>query len=285
MLHDVVIIGSGLFGSIIGANLRKNGRNVLFVDAQHPEAGSKAAACLMKPSWLSSSMSNEMIDCSMEVLNDLYGVEEIKFDVAKILPTTVNWVNPAKILKEKPLVGKVSSLVKTTDGYLLKFETPIVNYFETIEAKKIIIAAGVWTPEIIPLKDEMRGLAGVAFVWKNLTIEKPFISPWAPYKQLVAFNRGDGLWMGDGSSILRKNWTSETTKISFLRCAEKIGRVGYGDTTRGLATTLFGIRPYTKGRAFYLHEPLPNVWVATGGAKNGTAAAGWCAYQIERGTR
>lgn len=284
MMHDVVVIGAGLFGSIIGTNLRKNGRKVLFIDAKHPEAGSKAAACLMKPSWL-SSMSTEMIDKSLETLDTLYGVEQIEFDVAKLLPATVNWVNPSKILKKDFLIGKVTQLVEIQGGYELKFEKPIVDYFEKVQAKIVIVAAGFWTPEILPLVGEMRGQAGVAFVWKNLTIEKPFISPWAPYKQLVAFNRGDGLWIGDGTSILRKNWTPETTQLSYLRCARNIGRLGYGDESRGLVKTLFGVRPYIKDRAFYLHQPLTNVWVATGGAKNGTVAAGWCAYEIERLTR
>lgn len=283
MLHDVAIIGSGLFGSIIGANLRKNGRSVVFIDANYKEAGSKAAACLMRPSWL-NSMKGEVLDRSMETLDSLYGMQQIDFDVAKVLPVKVNWIPPKKILVEKPLIGKVGSLVKTDEGYLLKLSTPVVGYFEKIEARTVIIAAGIWTPQLIPM-DEMKAQAGVAFVWRDMTIQKPFITPWAPYKQLVGFNRGDGLWMGDGTSILWRNWSQETTKLSYLRCAKAIGRVGLGDSGRGRVDTFFGIRPYAQRPVCYLENPLPNVWVATGGAKNGTAAAGWCAYEIERRTK
>jgi glycine/D-amino acid oxidase-like deaminating enzyme len=44
---------------------------------------------------------------------------------------------------------------------------------------------------------------------------------------------------------------------------------------------LTGLRPYVPGaKPCVLAEPHPGLWVVTGGAKNGTAAAGWAARKL-----
>jgi hypothetical protein len=122
---------------------------------------------------------------------------------------------------------------------------------------------------------------GAAFLWSDYDgPTEPAIRPWAPYKQLVRFNRGDGIWCGDGSAIIPENWTLERQLQSRKRCAEFVGK---SETSSKL---LVGIRPYIKlqKKAPCLVERLnKGIWVATGGAKNGTMSAAWAAREIEAG--
>lgn len=264
-MKDVAIIGGGLFGSIIAQALAYNHGVTVYDDAR-AEAGSKPAACLMKPGWF-SALGKKVYDPSLDLLSEIYGVREIRF---KAGPTSVSvfWVPPAKILDRRAYTvnASIRGIKKTSTGFDLYNKTEVIG-----EARKVVVAAGIWTQLLVP-EIEQRSQAGMAFLWPEQRIEEPFIKVWAPYKQVVAFNRGDGLWVGDGNAILRSNWTETHAKQSAARC-----KYGVGEPKR-----LFGIRPYHKDRPCLLREVRPGLWVASGGAKNGTLAAGWCASQLRK---
>jgi glycine/D-amino acid oxidase-like deaminating enzyme len=262
---DTIVIGAGLFGSIIAKSLRKAGKSVLTFDASFAEAGSAPAAGLMRPTWF-SGLGKAVYDPALQLIDNLYGLETIKFETMGKLPVNVHWCAPSKILQAPDIRAKVklrpsSRCVSTSEG----------DFF----AKQIIVAAGVWTPLLIPGL-EVGGLAGAAYLWPEQKIDKPFIKVWAPYKQMVAFNRGDGLWVGDGLAIMRSNWCARYNDATLARCARAVGST---ETPK----RLFGIRPYVKGVSpCLLKEVTPGVWAATGGAKNGTVAAAWCAYKLSQ---
>lgn len=271
MQLDAIVIGGGLFGSIIAQELRSQGRVVTIIDSEREGAGSKPAACLMKPSWF-GSLGKDVSEASLQLLDRHYGVHDIPF---KVGPghATVHWCDPADILKGHDIddhVERVAPIhgggarVRTVDG-------------QELHAKLVVVAAGVWSSELVHVEGGLKGLAGMAFVWPKQHLQKPFIAPWAPYRQIVAFNRGDGVWVGDGSAIKADNWGLLNEIKSQERCAAAVGMPIAHDTKR-----LFGIRPYTKRKPCYLEEVAPGLWVATGGAKNGTIAAGWCAHEIGR---
>lgn len=276
--YDAVVIGAGIFGSIITRALRAKFMSVLTLDCKYANAGSAPAACLFKPSW-ASSMSKEAYEASVAQLDDLVGVQELTFKVPVISDLkgniTVQWCDPKKVLlpSERITFGLVKNILP---GKRLSWETQYTNDrgLFTVESKLVIIAAGIWTRVLRPEVDVV-GQAGIAWLWPKAKIDEPFIKVWAPYKQLVAFNRGDGLWVGDGTSV--KNWQDKYRTASLARCRASV-------KTKSEPQVLFGYRPYVKelGTPCYFKQPQQGFWIATGGAKNGTLAAGWCADQISR---
>lgn len=266
-MRHIKVIGAGLFGSIITRALREEGHLVTLIDGFEGFSGSDPAACLMKPSWF-SSMGPDVFGPSLSLLDRLYGIEEIDFRVGPIM-TKVKWINPAKILAERATaVQRFASIEEVTD------------HVEGVDLT--VVAAGIWANEILPAHAKIPDLSprqGVAFLYPNARIDEPFIRPWAPYRQLVAFNRGDGLWVSDGTAV--KELTDSHYIKARQRCWDAI-KGELGDLSEALkgATWLKGNRPYVAGAKPCYLKRHDNLIVANGGAKNGTIAAGWCASQI-----
>jgi len=269
MKHDAIIVGGGLFGQVIARALRAEGRDVAVYDDRRPEAGSKPAACLMKPSWF-SGLGKDVYEPSLKLLDDLFSVKDIEFTLRpRVAKTTVHWCNPASILGGPVCPAKV---IHVEPGRI-RTEGNVI-----IEADLIVVSAGVWTEKLLP-QYKQTAQKGVAFLWPEETIAEPFINVWAPYRQLVGFNRGDGLWVGDGTAIKNENWTHERLAKSFKRCEDAM------ECSMGTPIVLPGLRPYAKGhKPCLLEEVRPGLWVASGGAKNGTVAAGYCAHVIRERT-
>lgn len=269
---DVVIVGAGLFGSIAAEALRLDGHTVMCIDKREPFAGSRPAACLMKPSWF-AGLGKENTDASLELLDKLYGVHTLSFRVGGLAKANVYWCDPADILHETVFEARVVAVDPHGTGWAVQTHTGT-----RIEARRVILAAGVWTGALRPVEG-LVGRAGVAFRWGGFQLPEGFIRPWAPYRQTVGFNISpQEVWVGDGSAIKPENWTDERQRMSFMRCAEAIDRPDYNDLSTGAARPLYGIRPYVPGaKPSYLREVAPGLWINTGGAKNGTVAAGWAA--------
>jgi glycine/D-amino acid oxidase-like deaminating enzyme len=277
MKQDAIVIGQGLFGSVIAQALREQDLNVVTVDDVRPQRGSNPAACLMKPSWF-SGLGREIYEPALQLLDDLYGVHDIRFKIGiNLVHGTVHWADPAKILQPPTLKASVTSVERGSEGhYRVRLYNPELGREATLSAPLCVVATGIWVGELVQGAPTIAEQAGAAYLWPDAKVQEPFIKPWAPYKQLVAFNRGDGAWVGDGTSIKWDNWTEQRESESAQRC---MGAVGFTQTPK----RLFGVRPYVKGaKPAYLDEPQPGLWLATGGAKNGTLAAGWCAHEIVR---
>ena len=269
---DVVVIGAGLFGQIIAKALAADGRDVLILDDARPYAGSRPAACLMKPSWF-SSLGKGVYEPSLRLLDALYGVQDVAFKAGKLLNATVHWIPPAKILEGNPVT---QAKVLGVKGKLVYYQDLVDGQVKEVVANTVVVAAGIWSEELLPGLQQ-QGQKGIAFLKPREWIDQPIITPWAPYRQLVAFNRGDGLWVSDGTAIKAANWTMEREVTAFERCQKHVGINLNG------SVALTGIRPYAKGhKPCLLKEVEPGLWVASGGAKNGTLAAGWCAHEIRR---
>lgn len=274
---DVVVVGAGLFGSVISAALRAAGMSVATIADQRAGMGSVPAACLMKPSWL-NSVHPLYRDQSLELLSSLYGVQDLVFQVRTKtwLPkgqATVHWVDPADILQPPDIVGTVGSVEPDGSGWLVHHkvgEEPV----ETVSARHVVLATGIWGQQLAPgLCPEVKPRWGAAYLWRT-GWAPAFIRPWAPYKQIVAFDRGDGLWIGDGTSL--KELTRHRALESRQRCAEEVGAAPED------LVELAGARPYVRleNAEPCLLASSGGLHVATGGAKNGTLAAGWAAHRL-----
>jgi hypothetical protein len=89
---------------------------------------------------------------------------------------------------------------------------------------------------------------------------------------------------------VEKNWDKKRENMLYDRCSNFVHRRDFSDHETGHVKQLYGVRPYSKDakkskKPCYLQEMQPGLWAATGGAKNGTIAAGWAADQISRRTQ
>lgn len=273
---DVLVIGGGLFGSIIARSFQKRGKRAIILDKMEPSWGSGPAACLIKPTWV-SGLGKEVVDPAMAQLRSLYEVQTIDFQVGPV-KQPVWWVNPAEILRRGETVrDEVLAIDLEHEGY-----TRVVGVRDSYEAQQVILAAGVWTDRLLPEgcnPSKVEGRAGVAFLIPERKIEQPFISPWAPFKQIVAFNRGDGLWISDGTALKGDRISDERVEQCWARCLNALPEEFQAEDY--VVETLHGIRPYTsKAKPCYLEYETPHFQVVTGGAKNGTLAAGWAAHKL-----
>lgn len=280
---NVVIIGNGLFGSVIRAALRAEGHSVTVIDDERLMAGSKPAACLMKPSWF-SSLGKDIYDPALAKLDELYGVQELQFRLGPTKVGGVFWVPPKRILDAPP---DILGTVRHVRGDHLLYTSHPAECLIPLEFDVCIVAAGWWSNQLVEVPN-LKGQAGVAFTWNRLKCEErvePFVRPWAPYRQIVGFMRDEQeLWAGDGTSIKIENWKSDRTVKSLLRCSRAITNDEDQQTNLCLGAHIqFGVRPQIRGvKHAYLKKISPKVWVATGGAKNGTIGAAWCADQLVR---
>lgn len=262
-MRDVIIVGGGLFGSIAGAALRDAGMDVLIVDDGRPSAGSRAAGCLMKPSWL-QKMGKDNVEQSFRLLDRLYGLRTVSLKAGP-LSVDAHWINPDEVMSTARLNRQVKFV-----GSFGSVNMVGLNGGEDLNAKHVIVACGAWTRNLI------RGVPVVGKVGASLRLfgspEDNRISVWAPYKQLVRFSHEGFHWAGDGSAILEKNWTPNREAESLQRISRFTGIEG---------EVRVGIRPFAQtSDPAALEEIAPGLFSLTGGGKNGTAAAGWAAAKL-----
>lgn len=271
----VGIVGGGVFGSVIGAALYQDGCKVTVFDSRKENAGSLASGFLMKPSWFSNMKSKDS-EASLQLLDELYGLQELKFRVGP-LKTTVFRVDRNAVLKN-PDLKYVNEKVEdiSSDGKIFTHPNDDPYKFDLV-----VVAAGVWCHRFFDLP-ELDGKTGVSFQWKHdgpysPKLEKNLISVWAPYKQVVAFNvPGENeIWAGDGTAILQKNWKEGRVAECMKRVCKATGLPHNGGTFQ------VGIRPYYKTKdPCHVEKRGHKLWLATGGSKNGTIGAAWAANKI-----
>jgi glycine/D-amino acid oxidase-like deaminating enzyme len=266
-MKPIVIIGAGLFGSMAATLCRARGASVTVVDAGHPNAASKASGCVLKPSWL-ASLTDEQKENGFQLLRDLYDVEDRVLQTNLLVKLPVQHINPDKILIPADVQEQVLSV---SDG-------KVTLASGTILKGRVLVAAGVWSQELIEDMPNIRGLWGASVRYKNppdWSVDRLHV--YAPYRQAVALRIGGkkgSVWFGDGTALVEKSWNTQTRGAASLeRARDLFGLVG------GKLTV--GVRPYVEGhKAGYFRRVTPNTWVSTGGAKNGTLLAAAQAVQF-----
>lgn len=263
---DLAVIGGGLFGQIVAAHARRQGASVVVIDENRDGAGSFAAGCVMRPSWM-TRMSRQQIDAAFSLLDELYGLRQIQF-IVKPLGKTIDCyrVEPSVVLSAPTLTQRVINVTS--------IEGTVEMFGATLEARSVVVAAGIWTRELCPWVPELSGKWGWSH--RSVPVRQPIIVPWAPYRQIVAFNMDDGRsWIGDGSALLHKSVNDDNEKKSRDRCLNVVRAQRYE------TLTTLGARPYcdTGGEPCHVSR-RGRVWAVTGGAKNGTAAAAWAARRV-----
>jgi glycine/D-amino acid oxidase-like deaminating enzyme len=283
-MRDVIVVGGGLFGSIAADTLSRAGMDVMIVDDKRPLSGSKPAACLMKPSWL-TSMTKDQLDISFSLLDEQYGLERIPFTLTptRALDMSVTRIRPSKVWAATSPLTRNGKAIKLIEGP--SFFTIDLDDGTHEVARHVVIACGSWANELAPWAPKPKPQAGWAFTWQDSRKVQPLISLWAPYRQLVVFNREDGeVWAGDGSALKPERLTDWNRRDeSMMRCVRAAFPKEEEKARFSQAEVTAGIRPYTEKSegAPCFFETRGRVTVITGGAKNGTMAAGWCAARLK----
>jgi glycine/D-amino acid oxidase-like deaminating enzyme len=279
-MYDFVVVGGGLFGQIIARSFWKTGAQVCIVDDHRPLSGSQAAACLMKPSWASSLPGDSYAE-AIAHLETLYGrVTDLRLKIRGTPKNVeVSWINPQFILDpaEKGAY-RISDRALSVDSDGVRTQN---NGF--IEAARgVIVATGAWIDELLPTyAGRLTPKGGWAFTWFG-QIDEPFMKVWAPYRQIIGFNRGpQEIWCGDGTALIKKSFHEcGTMHKSMKRCIEALGQ--YADPNYG-PKILAGYRPYLNGGPkvpALMEKVKPGLYVASGGGKNGTLGAAWSALRL-----
>lgn len=270
-MRDVIVVGGGIMGMTIGLALRKLGRDVTIYDTNHLLSGTRPSGGHIKPSWL-RGMPTEDYDHAMEALHSVWEVKSEEFTVRPVgVKTTVYRVDTDVVMATPRTLGEVTGLSEVTSL------APIVHVGGQEErCRLLVVAAGHWCREL--LEDycpPIAGKAGVSFRFQGS--QHPFIKPWAPYKQIVCHRQtATTMWIGDGTAVLRENWTEDRTTRCEARC-----RLALKTQQKPIASYL-GVRPYcqTGKDPCLLQQIGKRTWLATGAGKLGTIAAGWAAWRI-----
>ena len=267
--HDIVVVGNGLFGSIATTLARRRGHRVTLISDKQAFAASGASGCVLAPSWL-NSLDKGAVDTSMDILGELYTIKPIEFQTNLLKKFTASRVDASEILLEPDVVGRVASL--SAKGVVLENGDKHVG--------KVLLATGVWTPNLAPDMPKMRGLWGCSVMFSGSILD-PRIHVYAPYRQAVAFQAAKGkVWMGDGTALIQATWDKE--KIDRMVTTVRRGVSLFGLNDKGAKVTC-GARPYVEGhKAGYFEQLNKNTWISTGGAKNGTVLAAWQAELFMR---
>lgn len=264
--HKVIVVGSGLFGSLAAQLATNAGHSVTVIDGGHSWAASKASGCVLAPSWL-SSLSKEEIATALDVLQGITPLIPMEFKTNLLKSFKAHRVDKTDILVRPDICGEVTQVgdgvVKLADGQTLR--------------GKVLVAAGIASANLVPMP-AVRGLWGASVTFSKAQLGDPRIHVYAPYRQAVAFNLDKkSVWMGDGTALVESTWLKEAD----WRTAKTVER---GQQLFGLPPTAkatVGARPYVDGhKSGYFKRVMANTWVSTGGAKNGTVLAAWQAAQF-----
>lgn len=282
---NITIIGAGLFGQLIATGLKAAGHYCMILDSREQGAGSPPAACLMNPNWI----GKDVMPVGMEFLRKHFMVrttvlrQPMKHSVKEV---TAYRIPPQEILGQNRVHDFKVTRPPEFDGEQwhvtgdLRIDE-LKSEYMSVRSDAVIVAAGIWSQKFVP-KHELNLMqrGGSALLFDKMDVPPEagqFIIPWAPYKQVVGFHRGDGFWVGDGTA--KKFHSDEDMVASYRRCLD-VAKTDPLVNRVAMPEQLFGWRPYVKEKPCFLNEVEPKLWVATGAAKHGTILGGWCASKL-----
>lgn len=271
------IVGAGLTGSVIARTLSDYGCEVDVYTDDHPEAGSNAAACLVRPSWL-EYMGGEG-EIGREVLRGLCPPTELRFKSAAG-HAKVEWYPRSKLLFIGGASRRRMKVVSVGTNGRVTYAPRGMAYHHA-HYDTVIVAAGAWSNDVLPLELALPGLTakvGMALEYP-CEIAEPTITLRAPFKHCSAFVNGpNSTWFSDSTALTLDSW--DRYRIERIRAAQTRAESKPFKLT-GAPRLLVGHRPFVEGhRAGLVKRLSGKLWVATGGGKNGAVFAGFAAHLL-----
>jgi glycine/D-amino acid oxidase-like deaminating enzyme len=279
---DALIIGGGITGCTVAKSFLNQNRKVMIIDDDSNLAGSKASGGHFMKSWV-SGLPTQDYDKSVERLDDLWGVTDEKYMVyPKKKLVTVSRLSYSKVRDNSIFtIGRVTKINKDEEFPVVTYKGLHNQILLDVKTRLLVVCAGVWSSELLHLDEKIQSKKGVAFKY-DMKLKRPFIKPWAPYKQVVGHQETKStVWIGDGSSILEKNWSRKRTSECWERCSNHLGLENQQPTE-----VIHGLRPYCKSGndPCICKQVKPNIWIVTGAGKLGTISSGWASNILLQAT-
>lgn len=278
---DVVVIGSGLFGSMTAKHLRANGLEVTIIDSQEPWAASKCSFGVYKEGWIAKLQS--YVEQGLGVINQhTYVGTKTFFDLNKEEEFDMPWIDCEGILDEKWVYAKVDKIKNN----MVFVENLTSGNKEVYKGKKgVIVCAGVWTSPILTAS----GYKGFAFdrLWGatievKQRIDGSRIHQWAPYKQSVLMKRSKNRFVfGDGATVKNPKVGDKRIQVVSERLVQHLNDTAMANIQQeSIVAVNEGARPYIPKDQNFIKQHDKLLWSATGGAKNSTVLCGYIAKTL-----
>lgn len=311
MKTDVLIIGSGLIGSMCAKFLRDvKGMEVMIVDEKHPMGASKCSFGVWKEGWVNKVIKSEYED-GVDLLDTFTGgileeefivkpkpynhrVTQDKYNVEQVDKKEIfKRVDCSLILNEEFTDAKVLSI----EGNRVEIQHREGNRKEFITAKHIVVAAGVWTTDILiengltsnlPYLDHQWGSVFKMKGLSDMKLPQSQMKEWSPYKQSVFVNLGKNKgFFGDGCVVKNPKKDDERVVMASNRILIHMALLfGTRKFNGAISDVLEGYRPYmNKDKSStkkFVNKHSDYVISATGGAKNSTILCGHMAKEVWR---
>lgn len=279
MKSDIIIIGSGLFGSATAKMFMEKGMSVLLIDSNDPMAASKCSFGVWRDGWVSSTL-RPFVDDGMEFLEKMTGgVQKMLFeDLSAMKEIEMSRVDCSKILDLTPdIIGEVTEI---------KNNHVFIGEEQYTAKKAVIVCAGAKTYSLLGESGYITGKLdsywGATFDLKRIkgdTSNK--IATWAPYKQSVFMQKDSNTFVfGDGATVKNPKPNDPRVEKTSERIVTNMRSLLQCDLVDNITAINEGLRPYiAKGEQFIQkHDSM--LYSATGGAKNSTILCGYIAREL-----
>lgn len=275
---DVIIVGSGLFGSVTAKYLASKGKKVLVLDSKEHLGASKCALGVWREGW--EEKVKEKTAISIPILDDLYGVDEIPFfDFDSEKEIDLKWVDCRKILKKEPYKMK-ATVVEVENNKVFVGKERL-----EIKAKMVVLCAGVWVDKI--LSNSGYKILYVESHWGanmevGLNIDCNRILTWAPYKQSVILKLDEENFLfSDGVKVKEPKANDLRVKKVSERCQLHLNQiVGSTISNDKITAVREGLRPFLPKGVDHFNKHDKQLFSATGGGKNSLILSGWIAHKV-----
>lgn len=283
MKTDVIVIGAGLFGSMITRHFQDNGLDVICIDSQEPMAASKCSFGVWKDGWVNKTIQPEAQE-GMDLLEQMTdGIHEMKiFNVGKERYDDFKRVDCSKLLLKSFHKANVNYIHHGT----VEFTEASGDEGSFFARKAIIVAAGVWTPKILTLQKGIKSTIGIDSAWGatldiNYKIEESTIKEWAPYRQSLLLDIGTKVVFGDGCAVKNPSVNDPRVEMASTRLLKHFSEATNGLDYSKIKVVNEGYRPYLKkGSSGFVQKHGEKLYSATGGAKNSTILCGHVAKRL-----
>lgn len=284
----VLIIGAGLFGSMVAKHLRSQGIESLIVDRRDPLSASKCSSGIWRPGWAGKIASQ--VEQSLPVISRYTAIDTLPiFDADKEAETMIDFIDCNNILNEDFLEGDVVGCTFDDNRPNTKVRSVIVDVDGTkieIGCTELVICAGAFTNAILE-KLKLPVLYGLDTHWGAVLhcrekLKHNFIQNWAPYKQLYGLNL---IRDGKEVSYFTMGMSAKNPPLGgdnrTLAIGEKMEAAARGFKMKNIIEIPEGNRPFfVEKDTDFVNKHTVNVWSATGGAKNSTLLCGYVAQRI-----
>lgn len=282
--REVIVVGGGLIGSLVGFTLRGAGADVLVLDADRPGAAWRAAAGLLTPDGERLRGTPLHADAleglrrwpALAAALERSGVPvHLRPGVTRVQPgggvagtPGEGSLHPPSVVRAarqglEVVAAQVQALGPSGGGVRVRTDTG--DWF----AGQVILAAGAWSGVFgVPVTAQQ----GQALLLRGAPEVGAWYGPSTRGFSRYALSRPDGLYVGATS---RRSWAvvPDAHAARWLRGAARI--LVPGADVAEVAAHLVGLRPVTPGGLPLVgpHPTLPGVLVAAGHGRHGALLA------------